>query len=501
MRHMKIRRLIYMLILQFMLITAARAQEMLGTTLGNYAGVNSIQLNPSALHNSKSYLDIQLIGADVFVENNYLYMLKEDYRFTNFFKAGYEWPTHPEDYGTEERIFYHYTNTLPKNFYANTRVNGPGAMLIWGKHAFALSTAFRTVMSLHKMPYELANFSYLGLNYRTQHNINYIDNRPFSGAMMSWGELGLSYAYTFYARQYDRLSAGITVKRLFGLGGFAAKVRQFDYTVVNDSTLSVKNMDADMGMALPVTYDGMEQNLDPLFKGGGFGFDVGVTYQRLSRYHRETEFTALCAQPYEDYLYRIGVSLIDIGGIRFKSNAVEMRIDNRPAYWDNLTNFQFRDIGQMIDTISYQFYGDTTSAIVGNDFTLWLPSALSVQFDYHLRKNVYVNASLIYGFNLSKYSLSRPAQLSITPRYETKWFEANLPVSLYDWREPRIGLSLRFYFLTIGTEKLGGFFHMSDFTGLDFYFSLKFFFDKGSCRSKGPKGCGNGEFRKSGSKL
>ncbi len=498
---MKVLSLIHIALFQLILATGVYAQEMLGTALGNYAGVNSIQLNPSALHNSKSYLDIQLVGADLFLENNYLYMPKEDYRFSNFFKAGYEWPTHAEDYGTEERIFYHYTNNRRKNVFINERVNGPGAMLVWGKHAFALSTGFRTVSSFHNIPYEIANFTYLGLNYRTQHNINYQDNRPFSGATMSWAEIGLSYAYTIYARQYDRISAGITVKRLMGLGGFAAKVRQIDYTVIDDSTVSIKNLDADLGIALPVNYDNMEQNLDPLFKGGGFGFDVGVTYQRLARYHQEAYFSSLCAQPYEDYIYRIGIALIDIGGIRFKNNAVEMKIDNRSSYWDNLSNFQFRDISQLLDTLSYQFYGDTTSAYTGDKFTLWLPSALSVQFDYHLRKNIYINTSFIYGFNLSKYSLSRPAQLSVTPRFENRWFEANLPVSLYDWSKLRIGLSLRFYFLTIGTEKIAGFLHVSDFTGLDLYVALKFSLDKGSCRSKGPKGCGNGEYKKTGSKL
>lgn len=498
---MKKLRILHFFLFELVLTTSVFSQEMLGPALGNYAGVNSIQLNPSALHNSKSYLDIQLVGADIFLENNYLYISKEDYRFSNFFKADYEWPTHSMEYGTEERIFYNYSTIRPKNVYQNLRVNGPGAMLIWGKHAFALSTGFRTVTSLHNVPYELANFSYLGLNYRPQQNINYIDNKPFSAAEMSWAELGLSYAYVISSRQFDRFSAGITIRRLFGFAGFAAKVRQIDYTVVNDSTLSVKNLDADMGVALPVNYNTMEQNLDPLIKGGGFGFDIGVTYQRLARYHQESYFTSLCAQSYEDYLYRIGIALIDVGGISFNRNAVNMKIDNRSAYWDNLTNFKFRNVSQMLDTISYKFYGDTTSAYMSERFTMWLPSALSVQFDYHLRKNIYINASLIYGFNIGRYSLSRPSQLSVTPRYETKWFEANLPVSLYDWTEPRIGLSLRFYFLTIGTEKLGGFFHMSDFTGLDFYFSLKFSFDKGSCRSKGPKGCGNGEFKKSGSKL
>ena len=40
--------------------------------------------------------------------------------------------------------------------------------------------------------------------------------------------------------------------------------------------------------------------------------------------------------------------------------------------------------------------------------------------------------------------------------YETPYFEASLPVSLYDWRYPRVGLSLRYHFLSIDVTDLNG---------------------------------------------
>jgi hypothetical protein len=469
---------------------SADAQYMLGTTLGNYAGVNSIQLNPSALHNSKSYLDIQLLGMDVFVQNNYLYMQKSDYRFSNFFKSGYEWPTHQEDYGPEVRNFYHYTNHRYKNAFVQNRINGPGAMLIFGKHAVALTTAVRTAVSANRLPYELANFIYLGLNYTPQQNINYHDFGPIRVSGMSWGEIGLSYSNVLYARGFNVLSAGITVKRLMGLGGMYLNAKDLDYTVLNDSTVDIKNLDAQIGLAIPVDYNTNTALTKPLFKGGGFGVDVGVTYTRLLHHHQEQYYNSLCAQPYEDYLYRVGVALVDIGGINFTNNATLMKIDNRGSYWQNLPSMKFTSIQQLLDTISYKFYGNSTSAFAADHFTLWLPSALSAQFDYHLSDFWYVNASLIYGFPLGRGGMVRPAELAITPRYESGWFEVNMPVSLYNWQLARIGMSVRIYGITVGTEKIGGFLHVSDFTGLDFYMSLKWSFDKGNCRIKGPVHCG-----------
>ncbi len=490
---MKIYRFLTVVLFLFLKPCASPAQEMLGTTLGNYAGVNSMQLNPSALHNSKSYLDVQLTGLDLFFQNNALYISKSDYRFTNFFKAGYEWPMHIEYDSVELRPFYRYDNARNKNVFVNTRLNGPGAMLIWGNHAFALTTSFRSVASLHNIPYDLANFAYLGLNYRPQQNINYTDNKPFTVSAMAWGEIGLGYAYTFTSRGFNRWSAGISVKRLLGVGGMYLASSQLDYIVPNDTSVMFNNLDAEIGMALPLSYNVNEVNLEPLFKGGGFGFDIGVTYQRLARWQQNDYYSALCAQPYEDYIYRIGVALIDIGGIRFNNNAVKMKIDNRSTYWEGITKINFRNINQLLDTISYQFYGDTTSAYQAEKFMLWLPSALSVQFDYHLQKYWYVNASLIYGFPLAKGSLARPAELSITPRYETSIFEVSMPVALYDWSQVRAGLAVRVYGVTIGTEKLSGFFNFSDFSGLDFYCSIKLFFNKGNCKNKGPVHCGTME--------
>lgn len=476
------------MLLQLMFFTVS-AQDMLGTTTGNYAGINSLQLNPAAMNNSKTYLDIQLAGMDLFVQNNYLFMNKSDYRFGNFFKSGYEWPVHNEEYGTEQRIFYRYTNLRNKNAFIQTRVNGPGAMLLWRRHAFALTTGVRTVISSERVPIELANFVYLGLNYRPQHNINFMDKGPVRGAGMAWGEIGVSYSNTFYARGFNTFSAGISIKRLMGIGGMFFYAKNLDYTVLNDSTIDVSNIEADMGLAIPVDYTANEALTTPLIKGGGFGFDMGVTYTRLAQYHQDQYFNSLCSQPYEDYLFRVGIALIDIGGIKFKENATRMRIDNRSSYWEHVTSLNFTTVQHFMDTLSYKFYGDNYSAYNGNKFTLWLPAALSVQFDYHLRPNWYVNASLIYGFPVAKAAITRPAILSVTPRYETRWFEASMPVSLYNWQLARIGLALRFYSITIGTDKIGGFFHVNDFTGLDFYISVKVFFNKGKCRNKRSDHC------------
>jgi hypothetical protein len=464
-------------------------QEMLGTVLGNYSGVDNTRLNPSAMNNSKVFLDVRFLGMDAFVENNYLYQTKSDYSITHFFQSGYQWPTHTEDYGTEVRIFYANKSEGLKDLYVSNYIGGPSAMLVWRKHAFALTTAIRTVASGRDIPYDVANFGYLGLNYRPQHNINYNDSRPFQLSQATWAEIGLAYSYEIRAEGLNLWTAGIDVRRLFGLGGEFMSVTNINYIVPDDSTIIVKNLNARYGVAYPLDYSSSAYTPSLKVLGKGFAFDVGATFYRLKRVHQENYSARFCEPPHEDYLYRIGVSLIDLGAIRFTSNASQYSIDNKSSYWNNVNNIHFRNIQQILDTLSLKFYGTTDGAYRGNSFYLWLPSAGSVQFDYHYYRNWYINATAIIPFVFTGNSLSRPAQIAITPRYETDWFEASLPVSLYNWYLPRIGLSLRFWYFTVGMDKLGYLFSFNNFTGMDFYFNIKFFMQKGICRSRGPKGC------------
>jgi len=81
------------------------AQEMLGLSQGNYSGVNSILSNPAMLTNTRSYFDINFIGLDYFVRNNFIYIPGNDY---NVWKAmrQEELPT----YGDDNRNFLYYKN-------------------------------------------------------------------------------------------------------------------------------------------------------------------------------------------------------------------------------------------------------------------------------------------------------------------------------------------------------------------------------------------------------
>jgi hypothetical protein len=450
---------------------------MWGLTTSNFSGSNGALINPSSIVGSKLYLDINLVTADIFLNNNYLNIHAEDYSLFKYLNSDPQFP----EYGPDDMPFDHYTSTIPKNAYVNLFVKGPSAMLARGRHAFAIHTGLRSLTSLTNVPYDVANFGYYGLDYEDQHNINYKSQNLRTG-VLAFGEVGVTYAYSFRRFNMNDWTAGITVKRLFGLGGAYMATSDLDYMVINDSTIDVKNMNGEFGFSLPMDYNNNDfPDSGPTLKGGGFGFDIGVTYQKKIMTYQERRFTKYCQQRYIDYYYKIGVSLLDVGYVRFSENAQWHSYDDVSRYWYNADTVSYYNMNQLMQSFSQVFYNDPNASYRGDRISVLLPAAFSVQVDYKLLRNWYLGGVFIHSIPLSKSMVVRPTQIMVSPRYETPAFEASLPVSLYNWRHPRVGLSLRYHIFSIGTDNLASLLGFTDFTGLDLYFSIKINFRKGNC--------------------
>lgn len=486
----KLRRLIVIFLL-IHLTTAVTSQEMWGLVNSNFSGSNSVLINPSGIVASKLFLDINLATADIFVSNNYLYIHREDYSLFKFLKKDPVWPK----YGPDDFAFDHYTSKTPKDVYVNLYVKGPSFMLARGRHAIALHTGVRYLTSLTDIPFHAANLGYYGLDYEEQYNINY-HNRNASMGALAFGEVGLTYAYAFRKYAMEDWSAGITLRRLFGISGSYLYANDIDYTLVNDSTMDFKNLNAEAGFSMPLDYNNNDfPDAGPRIKGGGYAFDLGVTFQRKLLSYQKRRITKMCRQRYSDYIYKIGFSLLDIGYVKFTENAQAHAYNDVGRYWYNIDTLSYYNMNQMMGTLSDVFYGDPQASYQGDQFSVFLPAAVSLQADYKFYRNWYGGGVFIHPLRISKSMVYRPTQIMLAPRYETPHFEASLPVSLYEWRYPRVGFSLRYHFFSIGTDNLAWLFGVSDFTGIDFYFSVKFNFRKGNCIGLGREvPCENDEY-------
>ncbi len=471
---------------------SASGQEMFGVTLGNYNGLTGSMLNPAIMTNTRNYLEINFVSFHFFANNDAYYIPGSDLSIWDIWKEGTVFPV----YGEKKHNFLMYDNKRPKYATADIRILGPSAMFQYGNHAFAITTGARMFTSGNRVPYEIPVFGYESLQYEPLQDINFNDH-DFDAASMAWMEIGLNYAYNIYQFLDDQVTIGASVRALWGYAGVYGAVNNVDYIILNDSTINVNNINGSVGFAVPVDYNTNDYPVhDPFFKGHGYGIDIGVVYTKR-RYIDNKRWERPCDQRYEEYEYRIGFSILDIGRIKFNRNAQLHSFDDVSVFWQNFDTLSYSNVNQIVGEISNTLYGDPEASYRGNVMKIGLPMAVSLQFDYRVKqvKNVYVAAVWVHPLRFNLHTLRRSAHLSIIPRYELKHLEFNLPIMLYEYRYPRIGFSARFSFLTIGTERLGTYLGLADLNGMDIYFSIKLNIAKGSCRKiKVPNECLNYEY-------
>jgi len=476
----------------FILLAAnGNSQELLGVTLSNYSGSAGLMLNPAGMTTNKVYLDINLVTANVFVRNNFAYIPAEDISIWDMIKTGYEFPT----YGEENRNILYYKNTELKNMVVNTRVLGPSAMLQVGNHAFGITTGVRYLTTSDRVPWDVAEISYNGLDYTPLHNIEFDDN-DFDFNTSAWMEIGLSYAYDIYKSYDEQLTLGLSIKKLWGYGGGSISINNVNYIVVDDSTINIKNLNSEVGFSLPIDYDNNDFiSTGSTFRGSGIGLDIGAVFVKKKNVSmNKWRGKKLCSQTYDDYIYRIGVSILDIGRVKYTTNAQLHSFDDVSQYWSSVDTIEFNNINTFMEQMSETLYGDPTASLISNSVKIGLPTAISLQVDFNIQKNLYIGGMWIHPIKLNMHTLRRPAQVAIIPRYETKYFELSLPVSLYEYQYPRVGIAARFYFVTVGTERLGTYLGLADMNGIDIYASIKIGINKGSCKSKFGGACSNQNF-------
>lgn len=476
-------RFIIIILFCCLLFKGLQAQEMAGLVHSNHAGTDVLFFNPAGMHHQKDWLSIHLVTADVFLSNDYMYLKKSDFKFFDLLTGNINIPSHKTGYSKGEVPFYIYDRKYNTRLDMNIKVQGPSAMFIKNQHAFGVFTGFRTYVNSRNITPELGRTIYYGFGYDPQQEQVY-NLQNFHTSVLGFGEVGLSYAYQWNRLLFSNWNFGISVKKLFGLGGSYLQVEESNYNVLNDTTLDILSLDANLGFSFPMDYNSNDFPSGPWISGNGWGFDLGVEYQQLLDRQSKDRSRRACGQRHYDYKYRIGISIMDIGWISFKSNAQLHQYANTQYTWENIDTTQVESVNQIIQEISTRFYGDPNASLQNTRFKMWLPTSINISGDYNFENDIYLNASLVYNPPLNGSFMRKPDVLSITPRYEKRNVELSVPVSLYQWKYPRVGLAFRFYYLTVGSDYFTSLLGMHDFNGMDLYFSIKVNLNKGSCERR-----------------
>ena len=423
-----------------------QSQEQLGVHTDNYLPVNQMSINPASMVDQKPWLSMNFVGAHAFARSNFFSI--KDSRLGFGIK--------------EDDLAFDAPNRNGKAYFVG-RILGPSITMNWREHAFGLHTGVRSYANINKIPAVLGEIIADEGVENIEDGVYQVRNGRVKA--MTWAEVGLSYGKIIYKRDRVMINAAGTLNRIIGI--------QQSSLIIKDAEAEVEN-----GEGTLRNIDGKYAYAEPNWGAGkGWGLNAGVTYKKMLIKDNINDYfphsrRGGCKSP--DYLYKVGVSLLDFGYIRFKQESRSANIS---------------------DTATVDDLEDAEASVLGvgrTRFATALPTAISVQGDYRFEEGVYLNGTIVQKLSLARtFGVERANVLALTPRYESSWFSAALPLSMMNYTTPQLGLYLRFGPLAIGTDHLSPYIIKRDIKAADLYVYLNIPIKKSpECRDEKAKDVG-----------
>ena len=453
------------------------AQQNLGIRNSNYAGIQGALLNPSSIADSKLKWDVNVWSVDEVFDNSFLYAPKNAIPFFGVGKI-IKGRIH------EDLFLTHFDPQDPGKLYNLTfsaEILGPSFFVkIAKKHSIGFTVTGRSYSNIKDISGNLAQNSFAFTYWNQAFGTLFRDSTTRVNAM-SWLSYGFHYATVLYSKGRNELKGGISLNYLQGVAAAYVKNANITYKINDTANIIFSNSSVDYGRTDIDTYKKIN-NYGDLNHGHGYGADIGFTYMRLkdpALYNAEPNGNMAVGTYQTSYIYRIGISLIDLGYIDFNRNSASYHLQTDSADFSNWHKSKFSGNIQFDQTLSAVFYhGDSAKSLTSDHFNMALPSAISIQADWNVYHNFYANLTIIKGFGHGNNpGVIRPDVYSITPRYETLWGEISVPVSLlyYNQWVPRIGVAMRIYYFFIGGDAPGSLLKLNDLEGVDFYAGIHIF--------------------------
>lgn len=422
------------------------SQEFMPFTQSNYAGVSGLAIQPASIADSRYKFDMVLFGGDFSASNNFL-AIKRD----AIFKPSL-WDD--EQFGNDY-IYQHY-NGEDKTGMIRVGMFMPSFMVNLSDYsALAVSMRIRGVVNFDNVTEDFArllaeNFDYPPLLNRTLINENLNIQAHF------WSEIGLTYANVIpLGSEKHMLKAGLTLKYLQGIASGYAFVNNLNFRLDGKDTLSL--LQSDFNYGLSGNFDSDEFDPFNYISDPGLGADFGIVYEYrpdIENHKYNMDGRQGLIRPDQDkYLFRVGISLLDLGRVKYKKgfNSQDFTADVRD--WD-LTQVKIESIQDLNDTLINRFGLD---ANVNETFFMRMPTALSIQADYNIGKGFYVNFSPYLALRRGTDVVSKThnyTTFSLTPRYDIKWFGAAVPFQVDEFGRFRAGLALRLGPVWVGSNSI-----------------------------------------------
>ncbi len=485
---------------------AAHAQDFLGYSASEYAGVTAIDIQPANLADNRFRFDMTLGAVSVKAYNNYVGMKRygishayKDWRNGYGSDSLYE-PKNLLFFRTKHKpvpdsLFQDYVknNFLEtkeggrnKSVYFSNRIVLPSFLIeINHKNSLAFTWDVRNYVNVDNVSPELARLIYT--DYKDASLLKKpMTIKNLSIQMMSWAEYGVTYARVLKEDNEHAFKAAARIKAMQGIASAYLFVKNFQFQYPSDTTMDIVSSDVEYGHSSNL--EGTNELKYKWVSNPGIGFDLGAVYEyrpdyEKYKYDMDNE-TGLWRRDKSKYKFKAGISILDIGGIKFRKGQYSGNFKANVNLMKFRDKFDIGGQGMVIngDTSSLNFTAlDDSLLSLGtidkskSTYVMNLPTAFSAQADYKIWGDFDINLIMYYAlqFKNNANKVHDFSSISITPAWDHKWFGVFLPVQYHALFGFSYGTCLRLGPIILGTDNLGSIIGNKTFYGTDFYFLLK----------------------------
>jgi hypothetical protein len=388
------------------------AQSYIGLHTDNYKGVHGVLYNPASIVNSPFKTDVNIIGTSILADND-IYNLNANTDFDDVSLSDF---------------------SDNSNLHLNTDFLGPSFLLNINKNnSIALFTRVRAFFNGNGINGEIFDSFFDDFSDNPSFDIS---ENGFNLIGHSWGEIGVSYATVLLDKPEHKITAGASFKYLRGI--VSASISSDNFRVAynsNDNTV-----DTSGELTYYSTVNVSDDNFS-IANANGFGADIGFTYE-----WRNPNNVAN-TNNINDYTLKFGLSIMDIGHIKYKMFEHKQYIANAVNIDESI--FDEEDLQDAFDDLY-------TSNNLDKKVKLNLPTSMNLQADWNVNNkifvNLYSNISLVSKTNSKSSDIVN--QYIITPRFETKIFTAQLPFTYSNFGNLKAGFGLRVGSFYVGSGSL-----------------------------------------------
>ena len=424
----------------------------------NYAGVQGVSFQPASIADSRYKFQMNLIAISATFGNNYYSIPHADLK--NF------------DLDSDE-------------FIKNSKSNDKGGFLtsdVYAPFSFMLTLSPKHALAITLRERNIINFD--GINAETAELLDKMDDEgefvidPQESIQIqnmyvqshAWSELGLTYARVIFDHGTTFLKGGGTVKLLDGIASGYAYVSELNFTGLSNDNVNVGNIDVESGFSDNISSDD-DFKYKP-FQNLGLGLNLGVVYEyrpAIEKYrYRMDGRDSLMRRDKNKYKYRVGFSVLDIGGIKYNKSNDSGNISG------STTDLDVNNLDGDVDEV----FEDLFNYERGGTYRMSLPTRLVGDFDYNVAGGFFLNFTTqlgLKGGSGDKEKTRYATTLSLTPRVENKTFGLALPISYDKFSKLNSGVSLRLGNFILGSrDVLSNFVFGKDARSIDVQFAVRF---------------------------